>query len=926
MNETPTVSVILPVYNVEAYLRECLDSIRRQTFGDFELICIDDGSTDSSGTILDAAARQDSRLRVFHQPNGGVSQARNRGLSLARGEYLYFCDPDDFCHRRLLEVLVRKARADCAEVVRCERRSFDCVSGKPMGRMTFPEWVWDAPSPFAGVDHARNLLVDFGTPIGDKLLLRRFVEDNGLRFQENVRRFALNYFMTMAIVLAKRISVVPDCLYFYRENRPGSLQQTREESPLDVITARRAVADELKRRGLFEKFELGFMMSLMRVGKSQLEGTRLPENRKLCFAALKDLGREVVSRPGFPMMDFRWTPEGEIWRGIEAGEVPSAPLAAGVLRTFEMKTPWLLELRERGRKIRGVLRRKFGHGGLPPRTGLRLQLNFFRELEGDLLFEGTVFSDRADAVAAFHSLALVERTGTREVVRRLCDDSRGLTETPEYGTSVRAWRYVCRFPVSSAAESSFVWSSSDPLMRIDWRDVEHTRYSPFTNLLRFSYTVVAGRVFSFSKGVLRARQATASARMAAEFLLCLNLFRKHSRIALKALLLRWFVRLHRFATRRSLWLFSDRVDRADDNGRAFFEYVAMLPRSENPPRCVFAISSRASEIGELKRFGKVVDIESFRYKLAFLLSECVVSSHHTRQNRFPFDDMFACYAKDFVLRPKFILLRHGVCQNDTSRVQNRWWDNAAVMLTVSERERASMTTPSYGYTNREVRVCGFPRYDLLKNAPKRYVTFMPTWRESIIDWDELGRHRPSATAGGSDFVRIYSEVLSDAELIAACQATGYAVQVMPHPNLRPVLPLLKMDPAVRILPETMSYGKVFAETNLLITDYSSTAFDFAYLRKPVIYFQFDRETFFGRIYLHGYFDAPRDGFGPVLETVAALKKEILASVSEGCPLTSEYRQRIDDFFAFNDADNCKRTYREIRRALSDLPDEGDFDA
>ena len=106
--DTPKISVIVPVYNVEKYLRQCLDSILAQTFTDFELLLIDDGSPDTSGTICDEYAALDSRVRVFHKENGGVSSARNLGLDNARGEYVYFIDADDKLYSEALGILLNK--------------------------------------------------------------------------------------------------------------------------------------------------------------------------------------------------------------------------------------------------------------------------------------------------------------------------------------------------------------------------------------------------------------------------------------------------------------------------------------------------------------------------------------------------------------------------------------------------------------------------------------------------------------------------------------------------------------------------------------------------------------------------------------------------------------------------------------------------
>lgn len=94
----PTISIIVPVYNVEAYLCRCIDSILAQTFTDFELILVDDGSPDNCSSICDEYAKKDSRIVVVHKENGGLSDARNTGLDIAKGEYIGFVDSDDFIH------------------------------------------------------------------------------------------------------------------------------------------------------------------------------------------------------------------------------------------------------------------------------------------------------------------------------------------------------------------------------------------------------------------------------------------------------------------------------------------------------------------------------------------------------------------------------------------------------------------------------------------------------------------------------------------------------------------------------------------------------------------------------------------------------------------------------------------------------------
>lgn len=123
MENSVKVSVIIPVYNVEKYLCECVDSVLKQTYSSYEIILVDDGSTDSSGSICDSYEIKDSRISVIHKENGGLSSARNAGLEIAVGKYVYFFDSDDYITAQTLEKLVETAEKENSDIV-----FFDAVS------------------------------------------------------------------------------------------------------------------------------------------------------------------------------------------------------------------------------------------------------------------------------------------------------------------------------------------------------------------------------------------------------------------------------------------------------------------------------------------------------------------------------------------------------------------------------------------------------------------------------------------------------------------------------------------------------------------------------------------------------------------------------------------------------------------------------
>ena len=175
----PQISVIVPVYKVEAYLHECVDSILVQTFTDFELILVDDGSPDNCGKICDEYAAKDSRVRVIHQENRGLSGARNSGIDVAQGEYITFVDSDDLVDMRYLEILIDAAKEDAAVAV-CRHEEFSDgnllrpwqgeVSRKPFGTVDAVEAMYNGsawiPVNAWGKLICRELIGDIRFPVG----------------------------------------------------------------------------------------------------------------------------------------------------------------------------------------------------------------------------------------------------------------------------------------------------------------------------------------------------------------------------------------------------------------------------------------------------------------------------------------------------------------------------------------------------------------------------------------------------------------------------------------------------------------------------------------------------------------------------------------------------------------------------------------
>ena len=179
MKEAPKVSIIVPVYKAEKYLHRCVDSILAQTFTDFELLLVDDGSPDSSGTICDHYATADPRVHVFHKPNGGVSSARQCGLDNAQGEYTIHADPDDWVEPDMLQELYTEAQRTNADMVICDFLQ-ECANGKT-------QYIKQQPKALNSETVLQQLLFQqLHGSCWNKLVKRACYNNGNVKFPQNV--------------------------------------------------------------------------------------------------------------------------------------------------------------------------------------------------------------------------------------------------------------------------------------------------------------------------------------------------------------------------------------------------------------------------------------------------------------------------------------------------------------------------------------------------------------------------------------------------------------------------------------------------------------------------------------------------------------------------------------------------------------------
>lgn len=358
----------------------------------------------------------------------------------------------------------------------------------------------------------------------------------------------------------------------------------------------------------------------------------------------------------------------------------------------------------------------------------------------------------------------------------------------------------------------------------------------------------------------------------------------------------------------NVWILMDRDNQADDNAEHLYRYI-----SNNYPEqeIYFALNHSSSDWERLSSEGfNLLEFGSRSFEHQLRRCAKIISSH--------IDGYITNYFKDNSLADKdYVFLQHGITKDDLSSWLNTKKISLFVTATKDEYRSIAADDTYYKFGAKEVKLTGFPRYDRLlngNNTQSRQILIMPTWRSSIAGAYIQGTERVrNPEFMNTDYAKHWHGFMNHPSL-AQIHQHGYEIVFAPHPNIQEYMDEFTVPKFVKIYSYTEgNIQKLFQNTSILITDYSSVAFDVAYLNKAILYYQFDYDEVFSgsHTYKKGYFDYQRDGFGDVAHTQEELLKHLRTLIRNKGRLSEIYQNRINHTFAFRDNGNCERVYRAI---------------
>lgn len=866
-------SVIIPIYNVEEYLEESILSIINQTIGfkeNIQLILVNDGSPDNSEEIcLKYKEKYKDNVVYIKQKNAGVSMARNRGLEEVKGEFVNFLDSDDkWSLNSFKEVYNKSIENPDIDIFSCKMIFFDKFKGDHPLNIKYEE------------EKVINIFEDFDYPqLSSCSVFYRTKVIGKTRYDKSIKYSEDSIFFAQVLFDVEKYMVLKKPVYYYRK---------RESNSSAIQT---------------QKFHKDYyLVTPVKSYKAQYELSK------------KKFEKIVKYSQGVMLYDL-------VWRIF-------IKIGAGILSEKEEKE-YNNNLRDLILEVEDdvIYNAKFL---TDYQRYLFLSYKYKNKLEISLSDDGILINNYWFSMDAFPiTINTIKINGDKLELY-------GNTFTFLNEIYINQKIKMENYELDESNSTIFTIDTENRIDKIgvkisidlnNYKDIcfYHKFKNGFIKLkILFTYRALLNNVFASLYLRTDNYYVKYNKKDSKLTIIKKNIFNKiklESKcifnivkyLKLKMLIVRVLSNIYSVFNKKEIWMLSDRLNIAGDNGEAFFTYL--MENNKGPKKKYFTISQTSGDYKRLKeKYGKnIISFESLKYKILFLNSSKIISAHaddfvinRFGKNKIYVSDMF---------KYKFVFLQHGIAKDDLSPWLNINNINIDMFVTSAKMELESMYKFKYNYDKNIFKLTGLSRFDLLNNnINDRTIVLMPTWRTSLAGMQnpKTGERVYNEEFVKSDYFKFYNRLINDKRLVEALKTNKYRLRFIPHNNMLVQLKDFDRNDYVDIIEKNISYKNEFSNNSLLITDYSSVFFDFGYLKKPIIYTQFDPEDFYkGQLYKKGYFEYEKDGFGPVCRNYESSIKEIIKYIENDCKIEKKYIDRINKFFKYTDRKNCERIYDEI---------------
>ena len=773
VDEAPSVALVVPIYNVEKYLDECLESVAAQTvFDRMQVVLVDDGSTDSSGDIAAEFAERYANVTLIRQENRGLGGARNRGLDVVVAPFVTFLDSDDRLPENAIETLLGIMLEHDADVAIGKMQTFPRPTGWP-----WLKYLKEESALLPGIEHAEDLI--HGSSVCNKLFRTGMLREMGLQFGE--RTHFEDVFVSLPVLLtAERIALTNTVVYDYRQRAAGGsimnslwvrtqnywdhlaveefLERLRPEVPgarkmvLDLFQVRSFQGFALRAPDVFSEDELDAfyeraVVLYERMAPEVIRKGCLDARHRIAFVAFLMRDKELFARRTSAIQGMDVLGDGRLTLMLRR---PVPDMLQYLLRAE--RSAVLVEAVE---AVEG---------------GEALQLR------GRFTVDGLALSEPVPAT-------LVMRVSNSDVAHPARNERRQIASS---GTVTEDWSgFVATVPAAAL-------TSGRHRMHLGFvtpNGTAHVALRPSSGALRAARTLdLAGRravlVKQHTVAVLRVGVGGRSlpARWG------LGRAMDDVKHALKRRPL-WKPRLARLLTvpfvRSDIWVLGERRDTAQDNSFALFRHL----RAQRPDiRAYYVIDRKSPQYEAVRPLGRVLAHSSLKHRFLMLHARALINSYDIDSYLMPDGWPTSKFLHYLTWRvgSRRVFLQHGVTYNNVSAALHRGVTGLDLFLTTSEQE-AEAVRSGMGYTD-AVAVTGFPRFDNLARGPVgRRILVMPTWRTQLVRPSYARDRKAAVEFDKSAYATFWRSLLHDAGLLELLRRTDTTLEFFGHYEMAEVI-------------------------------------------------------------------------------------------------------------------------------------------
>ncbi len=840
---THKYSVICAVYGVESYIEQFFASMENQTL-DFvdhiELIMVDDGSLDSSASIIKKwVNKYPNNIKYVSKENGGQASARNLGMTVASHDWITFIDPDDFMDMNyFLEVDKFLTKESDVDLVSCNLIFY--MENKDQFLDTHPTMFrFRKEEELLNIEYMGNHIQ---LNVSSAFFRASIIAEHSLKMRIEIKpAFEDAHFVNKYLLQLgehRNVGFIKNAKYYYRKRADNS-------STLDG-----AWKNPLQ---FSDKLQLG-SLDLLRYAKKMKGDVPVYIQRAVLYDFIWYIRYLVNHKEHLSFLEEEKQQQflslsREIFSLVDEDVINSFNIAGawffhkvGMLGLFKGINPSFQIVYVTGYDpVKNLVLLKYYYHGVTP-------------LEVILL-------DDEDVIPAF----------TKSRVHDFLDE-------------VFVYERIIWLPLKKGKE----------VLDISIGDIDTRLY--FAGNHNHNGVVAERIVNHFTGNILNDEAFPASVKS----------LRKQARTTAIS------------DKYKGAWLLMDRDTQADDNAEHLYHFIVKNYPAVN---AYFVLSDASHDWHRLKKLGfRLIAFGSLEHKLALLNSAHVISSH---ADYYVVSLLEKKWYSD-LLNFKFTFLQHGVIHNDLSNWLNNRAVDVFVTTTVQEFDSIAGDVNRYKFSPKEVALTGLPRHDSLLKLndevkTEKLIVIMPTWRLGVVG-ETVGKgsgRNINDDFYTSDYALTWKSFLHSTELKEQALSNGFKIEFFPHSNVQPYLDWFETPDYIKVISHESirSMQDLFCRASFMITDYSSVAFDMAYLDKPILYYQFDFDDVFGGGHSTslGYFDFERDGFGPVCKTENEVLTALVSILDRNGEPEKIYSDRINSTFVRRDGQSCQRVYDAIRR-------------